>query len=61
MEYIDKRNGEVKETNYLRLVNGESEFRVEVDNQGNIVITKINFKNSSMVIQPIVSNKIGLK
>jgi hypothetical protein len=61
MKYIDERNGKVKESNYLRLVNGESEFTAQVDNQGTLIITKINFDDSAIIIMPKVSNQIGLK
>lgn len=61
MKYIDKREGEIKETNYLRLVNGESQYRVEIDNQENLVVTKINFEDTAITIKPIVSNQIIIK
>lgn len=62
MEYIDKRNGEVKNTDYLQLVNGDAVFRIEIDNQGVIVITKIDYNNNNSIsINPVFSNQIGIK
>lgn len=61
MEYIDQRNGKTKKTNYLRLVNGETQYRVEVDNEKNLVITKINFDNDVITIKPMVRNQISIK
>ena len=61
MEYIDTRNGDIKETNYLRLVNGDSQFRVELDNQNRLVITKVDFDDDTINIQPMVRNQIAIK
>lgn len=61
MEYIDARNGDIKETNYLRLVNGDSQFRVELDNQNRLVITKVDFNDDTINIQPMVRNQIAIK
>ena len=60
MKYIDERNGEEKETNYLRFVIGETEFALN-EEQGELLITKINFNDSTLVIRPNVSNQISIK
>ncbi len=60
MKYINERNGEVKETNYLSLVLGESQYRVENLN-GGLVITKVDFDNNRISIQPMVRNQILIK
>lgn len=61
MKYIDERNGEVKETDYLQLVSGESKYRIEYDNKDRIVITKVDFENDRISIQPMVRNQILIK
>lgn len=61
MEYVDKRDGTIKETDYLRLILGDSQFRVETDNQNRIVLTKVDFDDDIITISPMVRNQISIK
>lgn len=59
MEYKDERTGEIKSTNYLVLIDGETSYRIEKEHDG-IVITKIDFDNDIISIKPKVRNQIAI-
>lgn len=59
MKYQDKRDGEIKETDYLKVMIGDNSFRIELEND-QLVITKYGWEDSRFSIQPVVSNQIRI-
>ena len=60
MKYINKRNGDVKSTDFLQIIKGETRYRIS-EEYGEIVITKIDFDDDVIIIKPKVRNQISIE
>lgn len=59
MKAIIEREGKIHQTNYLKVIIGKKEFRIEETPRG-LCITKVDFDENQMSILPGVSNQITI-
>ena len=58
MELQTKREGSKRETAYVIIHIGDTKYRITEERGGGIRINKFDFEDSSIKIQPCVSNEV---
>lgn len=60
MTYKEGRNTEEKEFKNITIINGETRFRISHE-RGELIVTKINFDDNTLMVLPNVRNQITIK
>ncbi len=55
------RDGEIIDVKNVTVILGDTEFKIQANNQGGLEIMKINFDDGNIQVLPNYSNQVTLK